>query len=223
MALPTSDIMRVQVGGAIPSDTWSIGFWFEFTGLATTPTPAQMNSAANGFLSGFNTLFWNVATNPWKLKASTATNLSTSKAYLYRSGALVASGAASMAAVAGTGGSPMPNYVARCVTLLTNQPGRSRRGRVYLPANGDTVTAATGLNTTISAQLTNLASLFSTSSGAQSTGYFFGGSEVASFVVVSATHGYTTHITSLRADNKPDTQHGRENKLVPTITDSVTI
>jgi hypothetical protein len=223
MALPTGDLLRIQVGGAVPSDTWSISMWFLMTGLGTTPTPSQMNTAASGMLGGLNTVWWNVAGNPWKGFCSTGTTLANSKSYLYRGGLLVASGAATITPVAGGSGTALPNYVARCVTTLTAQPGRSRRGRMYLPCTGGTITAATGLFASVSASLTNLASQFNHSSGAQSTGFFFGGSELATYSVVSSTHGFTTPITSLRCDNIPDTQHGRENKLLATVTDSATI
>jgi hypothetical protein len=223
MALPTGDLLRIQVGGAVPSDTWSCSFWFTLAGLGGTPTPTQMNTAAQSFLAGFNTTFWNVATNPWKGFCSTGTSLSTSKSYLYRGGLLVANGSGAITAVAGGAGAVLPNYVARCVTTLTAQPGRSRRGRFFLPCTGATVAGATGLFATVSGALSNLAGQLGHSSGAQSSGYFFGGSEVATYAVVSATHGYATPITTLRCDNIPDTQHGRENKLIATVIDTVTI
>jgi hypothetical protein len=223
MAIPTGDILRVQIGGAVPSDTWSCSFWFALTGLGATPTPSQMNSAANALLGGFKTSVWLAGTSPWSGQCSTGTSLTTGKSYLYRSSLLVASGSASVTGAPGAAGTSGPNYVARCITTLTNQPGRSRRGRFYLPQTAGSVTASTGLFASISTALGNMAGLLGSASGAQSSGYFFGGSETASYVVVSSTHGYTTHITSLRADNVPDTQHGRENKLVATVTDAVTV
>lgn len=223
MAMPSGDILALRLGGAVPSDSWSIGFWFVITGLTTTPSPSAMNSAALGALNGFNNLFWNAATNPWKAEVSSGTTLASSTCYLYRGGTLTASGTGAITAVPGTGSGANPQYTARCVTLQTNSPGRSRRGRVYLPETATSVNATSGLWLSRSAALANLASFFSTSAGTQSAGYFFGTGETADFVVVSTTHTYTTSITGLRMDNKPDTQHGRESKLVATVFDTATI
>jgi hypothetical protein len=223
MALPTDDLLRIQLGGAVPSDTWTCTFWFVMSGLTTTPSPTQMNSAASALLGGFNTTVWSAATNGWRNLCSAGTTLANAKSYLYRGGLLVSNGTATITPVAGIGGSTQPNYVARCITTLTAQPGRSRRGRFFMPETGTAPVAATGLFASISGALSNIAGQFGASSGAQSTGFFFGGSESASWSVVSATHGFATHITTLRADNKPDTQHGRENKLVPTVTDTQTV
>jgi hypothetical protein len=230
MGLPNGDLLLIRLGGDVAGDDWSIGFWFKITGQSSVPTPSQMNSAANALLGGFNTLFWSAATNPWKNRCSTGTTLKTSKSYYYRDGVLSAAGTSAITAVAGTGSSTQPNPVAQVITLLTDQPGRNKRGRVYMPATALPPTASTGLWGASAALVSNLASLFSTSSGAQSTGYFFGGSDVADLVVVSqggqrpvVTAPVATSVTSLRMDNKPDTQRGRENKLVPTIFDTASI
>ena len=223
MAIPSGDLLRLTIGGSVPSDTWSVSLWFKLTGLSATPSPTAMNSTALNAVNGFNTVFWSNAVSPWKAQCATSTTLATSKLYLYRSSALVQAGTGSITPVAGTGSVTMPGYVARVVSLLTDQPGRSRRGRIYLPSTGAGVNSGTGLFASVSGAMTNLATILGSTSGYQSTGYFFGGSEVAELCVVSSTHGYTTSVTSLRCDNKPDTQHGRENKLIATINDAVSV
>lgn len=220
VGLPAGDFLNVRLGGAVASDTWSVGWWFQMTGLGAVPSPSAMNTAAAGPLGGFNNTVWNVAGTPLKVRESTATTLSNSSLYLYRDGVLVASGKASISAVAGTGSTGGFNYVARVVTLLTSQPGRSKRGRIYLPWTGQDVAAATGLWTAEATILSNLAGHLNAEQGA---GYFFGGSETADLVVVSSRHAYATSVTQLRMDNKPDTQRGRLNKLVPSVYDTASI
>lgn len=217
MALPNGDLLLYRVGGATPSDTWSIGMWFVVTGQSGIPSPANMNSAASGVLGGFNTLVWSAATNGLKSFNNSGVTLATASTAYYRNGSLVAAGSASISPVAGTGATNQPNYVARVVSLLTDRPGRSYRGRLYLPWTGQALTAASGLWTSMPDIPTNLATLLSSSTGMQSPGYGWGGSSVADFVVLSRAQTAATPVTSLRMDNKPDTQHGRENRLVASV------
>lgn len=220
MPLPAGDFLNVRFSGAVPSDTWQIGFWFQINGLGSTPSPTTMNTAATNGLNGFNNTVWNVAGTPLKIRNSSATSFSQSTIYLYRDNVLAASGTAAISPVIGTGSTGGFNYVSRVVTLLTNQPGRSRRGRVYLPWTGQDVTAGTGLWGAEATIVSNLAGHLNAMQGA---GFFFGGAETGDLVVVSSTHGYATSVTSIRMDNKPDTQRGRLNKLRSTINDQATI
>ena len=220
MPLPAGDLLLARVGGSLPSDKWSVGLWFDLAGLGADPTPAQMNAACLAWLTNFANVFWTPASNPWKSQASVGVSLATGTLYLYRSAALTASGTATISTSSGTGSNPLPSYVARVCTLLTNNPGRSKRGRIYLPANGVSPNSGTGLWSSVQPQVTNLGTAIQ---NAEVTGFWFGGSEQAACDVVSKTHGIKTRVTSLRMDNKPDTQRGRENKLTATVFDSQTI
>lgn len=223
MGFPAGDYLNVRLGGAVPFDTWSIGFWYHVTGQSTVPTPSQMDGAANAALAGFNTIVWSDPTSPLKAKVNAATNLSTCKVYYYRDGVLVAGGSNTITAVPGTGASGAPSYIARCVTVLTQTPGKSHRGRFYLPWNGEVLTGNTENWPSAQGILDRLAFRQNSSTGTQSTGFFFGGSEQADYGVMSQTHALFTSATSYRMNSKPDTQRGRQDKAPTNLVETSSI
>lgn len=44
-------------------------------------------------------------------------------------------------------GDPLPNQVAAVLTLVTNEPGRSKRGRIYVPPAGESSSQGSGPDT----------------------------------------------------------------------------
>jgi len=210
MAIPSGDILRIVVGGPIGGDTWSTGQWRVLTGMTGLPTPTQMNAAATAWLATFKSLVWDPATGGWRGQNNAGTALSTCRVYLYQGGLLAAQGAAAITPDTGLATPVLPAYVAGCVTLQTNTPGRSGRGRIYMPITGCTMVAATmQIQSDFTPHLAALASWLN--SGVDTT---MPGSPTGVPVVLSRTKTQTHQITALRMDTIPDTQHGRENKFV---------
>lgn len=221
MPPPVGDYIKYVVGGAVASDSWTVSHSQQLGGLTGIPTPTVMNALASTVLGAFNTTYWNPSTNKGASLCNTGTNLATLKAYLYRNGVLSAQGAAAIAPVAGTSGTALPNYVAMCVSLLSNMPGKSGRGRMYLPATGAAIAAATGqYSSTLTAILTNLASYLDGINAVLSP---LPGSPSGACAVVSNTHGLMNPVTSIRTDSLPDTQHGRTRKDIATAVYSATL
>jgi hypothetical protein len=210
--MPPGDLVKYVIGGSVPGDTWSIGFWQQLTGLTSNPTQAQMDAAALFRLNGFDSVAWSAAGVTVKGVAHSGTFLSFCKAALYRNGVLTQNGSGTKTPVAGTGGGLHPNYVALVVTLRTASAGRSHRGRVYLPATGVPISASTGrINTNAQPYADGIAA-FLTGLGPDDVG--FPGDPASHAVVVSRTTAVASNITSVSIDDKPDTQRGRENKLL---------
>ena len=210
----SGDVVKYVIGGACASDTWSTGVWQDLAGLTGTPTPSQMNAAAASRLSGFNSLVWGLVTQGLKAVNASGITLATCKSYLYRNGVLTAQGAASITPSAGSATPGSPFYTALCVSTLTNTPGRSGRGRMYLPITAYGISPTTG-------QYTNSAAGLITSMASWLTGFgpddnLFPGDPASHAVVLSQLKGQVHPITSIRADSLPDTQHGRINKDLPT-------
>jgi hypothetical protein len=221
MAKPNGDYVKYVIGGACGSDTWSIGLWQKLTGMSSTPTPAQMNAAALFRLNGFKTLVWTPASVPLAGLNATGVNLATAKAYLYRNGVLSAQGTASITASAGTSTRFMPFYTALCVSLLTNTPGRSGRGRVYLPYTGATINGTTGQSSDTLTTIANNFASMATGYGPDDNG--FPGDPTSELEVVSSTHATSAKVVSVRIDSIPDTQHGRTRKVVATSTATASV
>lgn len=214
----SGDVVKYVIGGACGSDTWSVGFYQQLTGLSGVPTPTQMNAAALFRLNGFNTIVWNPASNALKVPNASGVLLSTCRSYLYQGGVLTAQGAGAISSVAGTAGSPTPFYVALCCSLLTNTPGRSGRGRVYLPLTGSGFSGTTGQITNAFAPwVANLATMLS---GFGPDDTQFPGDPASHAVILSNKTAAVHPITSVRADSIPDTQHGRTRRITATSTAS---
>lgn len=206
MALPAGVLIKVVWGGPVTtSDDWSFGVWYLATAV---PAQADLDTATADANASLDNTFWNPASVPWKFQVAAGCSHTSCRSYVYNNGALVAQSESTSAGTPGTGTNPTPPYTAACVTTRTAGFGRRRRGRLYLPATGSLVSQTTGLFTNlVQAHLDNLANVIG--------GVFNSGAPFqATPVVVSQTGGFTSPITSLALDNKPDTQRGRQNKDV---------
>jgi hypothetical protein len=116
-----------------------------------------------------------------------------------------ASGVSSGAPVAGTGINSTPAQCAVVVTLRSSIPGRSHRGRLYWPAEGQAFTAGGQLSSTVQGLYNTGAQAFShkivTEMAAQSIS--------ASWCVYSPTLGILTPLSSISVGSRIDTQRRR--------------
>lgn len=211
MGIPSLQLIKFVISGPISSsDTWSVGLWCE---QSNPMAQADLDGFAAGCLTSFKSKFWSAASQPWSRQVSTVCSVTTCKAYLYSGGVLALQSQATQAAVAGTGTSPHPAYTAAVFSLLTASFGRRRRGRLYLPFTGGTVSPASDDMTVLAQDVTNMRSWLEDGLTGAWNASFGGG--VTPAVVSQVGPGSTAHITHLRLDSKPDTQRGRQSKTVP--------
>ena len=132
-------------------------------------------------------------------------------AYFYPSvaGNATAAGESTVAAVAGSGGVILPYQSSLVFTLQTGQPGRSYRGRMYLPfvtaamVNGRISTSST----TLAARALQVSTLLATIADEMPS--IAGGRPV----IVSKAQNAITPVISVRVGNVMDTQRRRRDAL----------
>jgi len=206
--------LRVIIGGAVgATDQWNIGVLMnqDAAMVTTAASPAEMNTVASDVLNLFNTNVWSVASG-LKAYCRASTTLQFAKSYQYNNaGLLLSQGAASITAVPGTGTGNMPGYVAAVMTLQTDTPGRSGRGRTYLPITSSAAMSATGQFS----DLTNIVNAYGTFLTNCHKAYTIGGITNSCPVIIWSSKTSTVqYIKAVRADSIPDTQRGRINKDV---------
>lgn len=197
MAIP-ANVARVVIGGSVAGgEEWSTGFWLSSGADAQTILNAIDNEAIEPFWNTIKSFVWD------------SFHLDYIKVYAYKAGGNVASSMA-MKAETLTGtltGTGSPFSTALVATLLSAVPGRSGRGRMYLPyhlAFGDTGHSdGTAPNTLGGAVNTMLSTIRGNADGLTP-------------VIVSRTHSTATPITAVRMDDLPDSQRRRDESLTAT-------
>lgn len=115
--------------------------------------------------------------------------------------------------LAGTSSSSMPLQTACCVTVHTGFSGASNRGRMYMPASG-TNTAACRFQGSFVDQMASLAGYLLEHGQGQIIAH--SARTQADPIVFSPKNGTGRRVTTLSADNKPDTQRRRAMNESPT-------
>jgi hypothetical protein len=187
------------------SEIWQTGFW---TSAVTPPgTQAQLQTDCNA-IAAFVTTWWTAI----KVSIYSSYALTEVDMYQYVAPSTVASLQAQTVLTASPGtnatpGSPIDTCVV--VSLRSAVPGRSNRGRMYLPYHS-TAAVATGLF--VNSNTDN----YGTATKALMTSVAGYASYVP--VVVSRTHSTWQPLAAIDTDNKPDVQRRRENRLLPSHT-----
>lgn len=197
MAIPNH--ARVSMVGTLPgSEVFSFGWSYSVSG---TVDQAALDALVAGVKAAAS-----VAGVVTPLRNALGSNASYSKitAYYYLGGATAASlYSESVFAAAGLSGATHPNQTAMVVTTLTGLTGRQRRGRMFVPATGQTLDGASQVATS---DLTAIVgALKSIVNGAPSSW---------SPVVISRVGSFASTITQLRVDSRLDVQRRRANKQV---------
>jgi hypothetical protein len=135
-----ADLLRVSLVGTLPSgEEWSVNPVYSIGGDFGTPvTPAQAQTIATGIAATSPAAAmlnaWSISTNftGCRVEARSAAGVLETQAEGIRATPLVGTGSA-------------PHSFQTCVvsSLRTAVPGASGRGRLYWPATGITLTAAT--------------------------------------------------------------------------------
>lgn len=208
MAIPV-DVMRLAWTGKLTGgDIWNISFWFR-PSVAGAHVPSTNADAATALAQLTSGTAFTTARGAIMGCMRSGELLTGYTLYCYPNGGPTATAiAASTVNVGGLGsGNPLPVQIARAVTTLTGQAGRSFRGRFYIPATGLQITAG-------DLQFTdNGATLLSGVAGwlvDQRT------SNSWNACVVSTVRSTSTPITQLRTDSRPDVQRRRANRQAVT-------
>lgn len=134
MSIPDASIKLVPSGFIAGVQSWSVGFWVVIDQVVAPIGQGELDIVAGD---------WNALVATWwgVCKASSAVDTDWRKTslYYYPAGgdnATVVSVSTASGNVPGTGGAPAPTEAAIVQSLRSTNPGRSGRGRVYLPATG---------------------------------------------------------------------------------------
>lgn len=201
------DVLRISIGGALPGgEVWSVNPVFQILNSAQTPTAPQCLTIATAInaitLSSGLTSFWSTSTNWNKTRVEART---------YNGNLVAQAEAPRSSAVVGTGATPHPFQTSIVVSLRSDFPGGQGRGRLYFPATGAAMTAATlRFNSgTPASALVGVKALLTAISGAITPTL---GSN--SLVVWSRVGAISHQITSLRAGDVADVQRRRRDSAL---------
>lgn len=196
MPIPANCARVVLAGSSAGGEDWSTGFWLSSGAPAQTILDAIDNEAVEPF---FTTISDAIFTT-WTFRSLSV--------YSYAAGGNAASSQAvkaeNIAGQQNTNGSPFST--ALVVSLLSGRPGRSGRGRMYLPYHrsiGGTGHVS-GTDPALFGGAVN--TMLST---------IRGNADGLTPVIMSRTHTELSPITSVRVDDLPDTQRRRDADLVP--------
>lgn len=208
MTAPLLPRVRLVAGGRIlSSQTWS-------TGLSVDPGPGGISAAAlqsltAAFATAWQTLWASGTTGGLAGYNAAAVDLRTFRGYYYGngSGPALQEAAVDITPVPGaTATNRLPNQTALVVTTLTGLPGRSNRGRGYLPLTAVALNASGMLAnqacTDIATAYRNMIRAVNTAAGGGGAG-----------AVIAGLRG-NIPITSVRIDNEPDIQRRRADKIL---------
>lgn len=204
-------VRLVATGTLAVGQTWSTGLWIDLGDPAPQPSQADLDAYAVSCAALLKPQFQIIANNLW----SNTTNLQTLTAYWYAPNttkAAMVSTAAPMAVV-GVGTGALPLFTSVCFSLRSATPGRSGRGRNYMPCTIGGVIGGTGQvgGTSVTNSSPAWAAAIRGLNGMAAGVVNPHGQTV---VVASFTKGAGYPIRSIVIDSIPDTQHRREDKLV---------
>jgi len=199
--------MKVVIGGTIDTtQTWSVGLWV-INGDFDQPTQAAMTDYLNA-IDGPVALWWRTGTPSCVNITAADVELVSLRAYAQVNPNTPSTAVAELlygSPIAGTNSGVLSTRESMVASLLTGAPGRSRRGRIYIPACGAALTnhqfSATDVDDVAEATATLLEAM-----QAGVTGW------TAGTVAVFGKNG-PNPITQVRVDSKVDTQRRRSDKI----------
>lgn len=209
MTIPGVAYVRLTASGRIAgTQSWSTGISVSVTG--GTVTQSQLNALLATFVTAFTAL-WNTGTT-LALKAANGSDvdLRSFRAYLYgpSGGTAALQAATDITPIPGTKATNLlPTQTALVATLLSGFPGRSNRGRMYLPWTGGGLDGTHQVTSSDTTAISNAV-------GAMLTAVNAGvGSGPFGRVVIAGLRG-VVDVTSVRVDSEPDIQRRRADKII---------
>jgi hypothetical protein len=209
MALPV-DALKIVIGGQIDGvQDWSVGLWTTIALTGGAWGVANQNEVT-AELEVFVSTWWTHVEEV----ASSVTFLEYVKTYYYPAGSTHSSqlGVFTLTSPApGEGPQVHAAGTSMVCSLRSDVPGRSGRGRIYVPANGVSMSEPHQMN---GGECSNICDATATLLGAFNT-YTNPSQHVTSLaaVVASFTRSETNSITQVIVDDKPDSQRRREDKM----------
>lgn len=206
---------RVVMGGAIGSaDTWSCGWSF---GAGDFADPADLLAMLTGMT--LSCAHWMTTGSPTcGTIISSDTNMIQLRAYYYNAGSHSADAQAEYnlpTLYTGQESAVAATKMACVATLLTGAPGRSGKGRMYIPADGATLSSHQFQGSDVD----NVAGATAALLQAFNDAGYMGGLAVACV----ATKTDLKIINAVRVDSLPDSQRRRQNKLASNHQDQIAI
>jgi hypothetical protein len=204
-AAPPANTVKCVISGTLPSgEIFAFGFQMDGSGISGQLALTQLLGVVSGSLTG------NFLTTAVKALFGTGVVFTTVSLYYYNGGSTAALQAQNSGInTPGTSAAAqLPDQCALVVSLLTGIPGRTKRGRLYLPPmsaglmNGNGQLSSATCTTVAAAMAAFFNGIRTSANGAQP-------------VVASATAGTKTPLTSVRVDSIVDTQRRRRNKIIP--------
>jgi hypothetical protein len=214
MSIPPN-VMRCSILGVGPgSEQFDVSFWMQAAAAPATATDA------NTLATAIRDLWVANAKASWIPLIATDQRYSEIRVYSYPSGgpSATAIGTASIATADGTGAGAASNALQVCMvlSLLSDYAGRRFRGRMYLPATGQSVGSGHVWPSSVMTSIHTGTAAFFTAVNARST------TQKVS-IVSQVGAGNTALVRTVRVDNKPDIQRRRANKLASTIVNSAPV
>lgn len=199
---------RVYIDGTLAggAERWSVGLGFT-SSASVTPTPAGLTAWADAIMTSL------AGGSGWagnlKSLLSTQGSITGVRVYSYADVGAPADvqGASTLVALPGSGTPTMPPQCSLVASLLTGNPGKSFRGRIYWPHCGGAL-AAGGKSGLAGQTLTTNMGAWLGSLGALNTG------DVGEVAVVSQALGAVTPVTTVSVGDVVDTQRRRRDALV---------
>lgn len=207
----TETIRLIVKGTILNTQDWSCGFAFSRDNALNNMTYEELTAWLEDVKTDVGTWFTAIAS-----VRSQRVSFTDLRAEYYTGGeraALIAQTAAP-STTAGTTAAVQSARGALVVSLLTNKPGRSYRGRVYVPALGVGLVELTGrVGAASQTTLLNATKTMLNAIAAKQAGGF-----PVRPIVASKTTASKTTVASLRCDDLLDTQRRRENDFQPSYT-----
>ena len=212
VGVPTESVKLVPYGTFNGTQDVSFGLWVNL-GLGIVPTQAQLDSYCaalggnfDGFVDTSTVAAWYNALMVWQGL----------RAYYYAPNTVHAALVSEFVFATprnGAGTANHPPMTAIVASLRTAVPGRSGRGRFYLPANGIGLQPGGTAN---GSDVDSLGSAIAGLIGEINAQDIPGGSAPGTVSVMIFTKGDFNFVTRVIIDNKPDSQRRRDDKLAPT-------
>jgi len=214
----TALVKLTHEGTLAQGEEFNWSFWLKpATGATPTMTATQTWITALATYVNASVFNSSVSGSPLALIAEDSA-YTLLKAYIYPAGATAATGVVqATVSKSGFGAAELPDQASLVTSLRSDNPGRSGRGRVYLPANG------VGLQNhqMFSTDLTNLANVMQAYIQHLNTSSI--GTDELDVVVRSLTQGVVRLVSSIVIDSRIDTQRRRANSQAITSTQTRSI
>lgn len=216
MALPAR--VRYVMNGLIEGvQSWSTSLWF--SNFTTDPTQDQLNLYNEYLTAAIQTQMSTIASAIW----SPGISADYSTCYYYDAAATTASLVSTPEQIAITGGTSSIHLPPQCsvvMSLRSGVPGRSGRGRNYLPLGKAT---AVGANGQLATGVTNtLADAYAAMIG-DLNAVLDWNSSVKTACINSVTRATVYDILSVVVDSVVDTQRRRTDQLTPSSEDTTIV